>query len=97
MLGSAVIFLYFNHGLRPINAFRCWLFGGLFVGAGVVTVLRYRWGTVLLAASFFAIAVWLGIGSIGNVPFPWILINLFFVVLLCLPAVATYFAWSELR
>jgi hypothetical protein len=97
LLGCAFIFIYFNHGMRSVSTLRCWLFGGFFLCVGTVTVLRYRWGAVLLAAALIAVALWLGIGSVGSVPFPWILINLFFSVVLFLPAVATYLSWSELR
>ena len=53
------------------------------------------------AALFFslalcAVAVWLILGSIIQVPFPWNLINIFWGIILVLPVVVTIHGWSRL-
>ena len=95
LLGFVCILLYF--GPRPVSGLRCWLFGGFFIVVGIGTVRQYRWYALILAGSLVAFAMTIAIDSIGNVPYPYILVNFFGAAMLCLPAVATYCSWNQLR
>lgn len=54
------------------------------VGIGLV-LLRRSAGLILCLASV-AFAMWLVIGSVAHVPFPWLLVNFFMSILVLIPA-----------
>jgi hypothetical protein len=99
LLGIAMIALYFaaRHGLHSLSAWRTSVGASFFILTGIFTAFGYRWSAVALDVGLFAVAAWLTVGSILHVPFPWMLINFFFAALLCLPSLATFGAWRQLR
>lgn len=56
-----------------------------------------RWAALLFSAALLAIAVWLIVGSVQYVPWPWMLVYSSFEALLVAPALVTWRYWSELR
>ena len=58
--------------------------------------LLCKWAAVLFAVATGASAVWLIVGTVGGVPFPWSLINFGFVVLLLALAAVVIWSWPSL-
>ena len=65
------------------------------VGWGLVSLRR--WSVVLLAIPTLATGLFLVIGSVLEVPFPWSLINIAMGVALCAPALLASLCWRGLR
>jgi hypothetical protein len=65
------------------------------VGVGMLFLRKIF--AVLIALPCLATALWLGVGSIFHVPFPWMLINIAFAGILCLPSYFTIIGWKQLR
>lgn len=62
--------------------------------------LWFRWKPAVVAYLFatFSAALWLGIGSIVSVPFPWWVLNLVLgVLILVLPGIVLLGNWHRLR
>jgi hypothetical protein len=68
-----------------------------FVLVGIGMLFLRRVFAVLIALPSLAAALWLAVGSIVQVPFPWILINIAFASILLIPAYLTVKAWRELK
>src|SRR5687768_16852073 len=64
---------------------------------GIGLVLHHRWAAITLAIASVAAALWMGIGSIVNVPVPWLFINLGMAAAFLLPAVVVLRCWSDLK
>jgi hypothetical protein len=65
-----------------------WPFGLPFTVVGVFAVLGIRLAGLLLSLSYAAVSASMCIGSIGNVPMPYILINEAFGIGMLLPLIA---------
>jgi hypothetical protein len=65
------------------------------VGWGLVSLRR--WSVVLLAIPTLATGLFLVIGSVLEVPFPWSLIKIAMGVALCAPALLASLCWRGLR
>jgi len=62
------------------------LYGGIvFFALSIGMFFGSTIAAILFAAIFAIGGIWLAIGSVLNVPFPWYVINLFFAFLLLLP------------
>jgi hypothetical protein len=73
------------------------IFAGYFVLVGIGLLFQRRVAAVLFSLPLLAGALWLGIGSIFAVPFPWSLLNVAFAFIMLLPSWATWRGWSALR
>ncbi|MEY2538524.1 MAG: hypothetical protein QOG67_2264 [Verrucomicrobiota bacterium] len=71
--------------------------GSFLILFGLGTLFLHRWAAVGLSLGFAAVALWLMVGSIWHVPFPWILLSFAVVAGFCFPALATLYAWKSLR
>lgn len=65
------------------------------VGTGLM--LSRKWAAILLSLATTAYSIWLAVGSILGVPFPYILINFSFSVMLLIPLFATISYWHSLQ
>jgi hypothetical protein len=68
-----------------------------FVGVGVGLIFHRKIAALFFSLALLIVAVWLAIGSIVSVPFPWYLANAAFAALLTLPSWLTWRRWSALR
>jgi hypothetical protein len=59
-----------------------------FVAVGLGAMALRLWAVVLAVAMSLAVGVWLIVGSLLHVPFPYCLINVALGAVACLPAVA---------
>jgi hypothetical protein len=66
----------------------------LFVCIGLLRLRK--WAAILFSAATASAGLWLIIGSILYVPFPWMLPNLGMGICLLLPTTATYLLWQDL-
>jgi len=60
-------------GGRDLSPF-CY-YGSVAIGLGVCVLLHYRWAIIMCCVLYAGLGMWLIIGSLGRVPFPWVLIN----------------------
>lgn len=67
----------------------------LVVGVGLLR--HQKWAAILFAVLLGCAGLWVGVGSIGKVPFPWEFLNLAFGCVLLLPGAITVWRWSELE
>jgi hypothetical protein len=73
-----------------------WLAGFLLL-LGIGTILLSRWAVLVLSLTSGCAGVWLGIGSIISVPFPWLLINIACGAALLTPVICAIRSWRYLR
>ena len=97
-LAIAAVAMFANPGARGVRDWRI-LFAPavLFVTMGIGTLARQRWAVVILAIGFGAPGLWLVLGSLLYVPFPWLMINVAFGSVACVPAWLAYRGWSDLK
>ncbi|MDL5053955.1 hypothetical protein QQ056_10400 [Oscillatoria laete-virens NRMC-F 0139] len=101
ILGIACLLLYFanfnarSHGGRNLTPMLVFTAYCIPVGVGMLFLRKVF--ALLIALPCLAVAVWLGAGSIFYVPFPWMLINIAFACILCLPSYFTVIGWKQLR
>ncbi len=60
-------------------------------------IFQRKWAAILFSLATGMFSFWLMIGSIAEVPFPYLLINLFMGLLLLSPLLATISFWSSLK
>src|SRR5437016_4256358 len=53
-------------------------FSFFFIPVGAGLIFKWRIAAVLLSLPLGVVAVWMVVGSIVSVPFPWLLLNIFF-------------------
>jgi hypothetical protein len=91
LVGSAGLFLTVAnwstrlHGGRDISSIAPTAVAFCLLGLG--SLLGLRVALYLLAAGSALVGVWLGLGSIGEVPFPWLLFNLALAAAFVFPAI----------
>jgi hypothetical protein len=73
-----------------------WVAGVLLL-LGIGTILLRRWAVLILSFASGLVGVWLAIGSIISVPFPWLLINVACGAVLLTPVICAIRSWSYLR
>jgi hypothetical protein len=61
---------------------------------GIGLLFLRKWAALLLLAALMAFAIWLIVGSILYVPFPWNLINFIFAFVALLPTYVIFRSWS---
>ena len=66
----------------------------LLLGIGVF--VRYKPAVVLFMILSSSCALWLGIGSLFEVPFPFALINILYAAVMISPSIYFYMNWSTL-
>lgn len=99
--GILCLFLYIantdvrTHGGRDISAILIYTAYCIPVGIGMLFLRRIF--ALMIALPCLAAGLWLGVGSIFKVLFPWMLINIPFGLVLCIPAYLTVKAWKELK
>jgi hypothetical protein len=97
-VGAGIVALTMNPGAHGIVNPRLGLWhAALIVVIGIGTLLLRRWAALLLALGCSGVAVWLVLGSIVSVPFPWCLINFAAAGVLFAPAAFTFKSWRQLR
>ncbi len=71
----------------------------LVISTAVATGLMFfrKWAAILLSLATATYSIWLIIGSILAVPFPYIFINIFVGVMLLIPLFATISHWRSLQ
>jgi len=70
-----------------------WVVGAISVGLWFCQ----KWAAVLVTIICGAVGAWLTIGTFQSVPWPWSLVNLWFGLMLWLPAAVTRRYWQSLR
>ncbi|MCA1622255.1 MAG: hypothetical protein LC768_00755 [Acidobacteria bacterium] len=63
---------------------------------GIGLMYRRKWAAISFSLATLSFAVWLIIGSIWDVPFPWNLNNFFVGAIFLLPVFITVNLWSQL-
>ena len=81
-----------GHNLTPMAYMAA---GAIVLGVGLL--LHHKWAAIVFAALFGCAGLWVGVGSIGKVPFPWLFLNLAFGCVLLLPGIITAWRWSDLE
>ena len=101
MMGFAFFAIFFlnsdvrSHGGRDVSGSIYAVVYFVLVGAGMLFGSRIL--SIFFSIPLAGLGIWLIIGSIREVPFPWVLINLAFSVSLFLPTVISAYSWLELK
>ena len=66
----------------------------LLVGSGLL--LLRKWAAILFSIASACAGLWLIIGSILDVSFPWMLVNFWVGLCFFVPAAASYLFWQDL-
>ena len=69
----------------------------LIIAIGVGLLLHHKWAAAIFTIIWSGVAIYLAIGSIMKVPFPWVLLNLVGALFLMVPAIIAVRRWSELK
>jgi hypothetical protein len=81
-----------GHDIRPGIIFFLY---GFPVGLGLLKLKR--WAALSLGIPSVIVAFWLIIGSLNRVPFPWILYNFFFGLIMLIPLLFAAVYWRDLK
>ena len=63
---------------------------------GIGLMRHHKWAVILFVLCSVGFALWLAIGSVLNVPFPWYLINIGVALFPLVPSVDMVRRWPEL-
>jgi len=63
---------------------------------GIGLLFLRKWAALFLSVALMVFAIWLIVGTIQDVPFPWTLINFAFAFLALLPTLVIFRSWSLL-
>jgi hypothetical protein len=84
-----------QNGGHDLSGLTMFIYPSVLIGIGLL-FLR-KWAAILLSLPLLATSVWLIVGSILAVPFPYMIINFLFALMLLIPAAATVNYWTELK
>jgi len=101
LYGLALLLLWFaNLGARERGGHdlsAAIYFSAYFIPVGVGVFLQRRIFAILISLPTLYTAIWLIKGSIGSVPYPWILYNFGYGFALFIPAFFTAKAWKQFK
>jgi hypothetical protein len=83
--------------LTPAQFLRPLTFFFVATAAGIGLLFVKRWAAIIMSAATSYCGLWLIIGSILYVPFPFNLINIWVGSLLIMPLITTIGYWSSLK
>lgn len=98
--GGLVLYLsFFSQRAQPDPAsnLRVIVFLALTAVTAIGLIFQRKWAAILFSLATGMFSFWLIIGSIAEVPFPFLLINLVMGLLLLSPLLATISCWSSLK
>lgn len=84
-----------QYGGHDLSGLIVLIYPSLPIGIGLL-FLR-KWAAILLSLPLLACAVLLFVGSILKVPFPYMIFNFHFALMLMIPAAATVNYWTDLK
>ena len=101
LFGLFCLYLFFinmnarAHGGHDLS--RVVYFAAYFVPVGLGMLFLRKVFAILISLPCLAMGLWVVILSLFNIPFPWMLINMAFGLILLVPAYLTVRKWRELK